>query len=186
MVVMRGLYSPRFCCIFKVAGLLTPIYMTTKTKLVILTAILVGAPMVAYIIAPFHFVYSDFTLNIFPFIPLAMVFFGALFALYFMRLKTGKLTTIRLFIKWGIYLYIAYFIILIATDLYLVLPLLSFDLRIAEMGGVGYASGYQLKEYPQHLLAENYLSLILIVLMYLGLRLNKSIESGSGGIQRYG
>ena len=126
--------------------------MTTKTKLIVLAAILVGAPMAAYIIEPFHFVYDNFTLVIFSFIPSATVFFGVLFAMYFIRLKTGNLTTIRLLLRWGVYFYIVYFILLILADLYYVLPLLSFDIRVAQMGEVGNATGYQLKQYPQHLL----------------------------------
>jgi len=147
--------------------------MTTKIKLIILAVILVGTPMAAYIIKPLYFIDDDFTLVIIPF---AMVFFGALFAMYFMRLKTGNLTNIRLLLKWGIYSYIAFFILLIADDLYYMFPLLLLDLRVMEMGGVGNASGFPLKDYHRYLFIGNYPSLILIALMYLSLRINKSIE----------
>ena len=151
--------------------------MDTQTKLIYQALLLVGAPIATHIISSINFGKTPNDLALLIYSPLAMVFFGVLFAIYFIKFKAGKLTKIRLFLKAGVYLSIILFILMIVVNIYNGWTSPYIDYKFAESQTVDNNIGYRLRQYPRDFLPENYNLLILIALMFVSLRLNKSIES---------
>ena len=66
---------------------------------------------------------------------------------------------------------------MIAENIYFATPYFFSELPYTILQRAYYAGGYMLRDYPADFLSENYIMLILIVLMVVALRVHKSIES---------
>ncbi|OGH81005.1 MAG: hypothetical protein A3I29_02015 [Candidatus Magasanikbacteria bacterium RIFCSPLOWO2_02_FULL_44_11] len=133
--------------------------MTTQTKLAYQALLLVGVPIVAYLISRVSFanrdVPSDLWVMIYSLI--AMVYFAIVLALDYYRTRTGKLNFIRRWLRGGIYTSIVLFFLLIVENIYLAGGFIGFnnDFGLTLPQTIYYNSFYTIRAYPADFLSEN-------------------------------
>ena len=154
--------------------------MKTKSKLIYQALLLVGAPIVTYVVSRVSFASRDVPSDLWVIIYslIAMVYFAIVLAIDYYRQQKGKPNFVHHWLRGGIYASIIVFILMIAQNIYSALPL-----GFASPQGTT-SAGYVLRNYPADFLPENYLLLILIVLMIVALKVNKSDGLISTGYEK--
>jgi len=146
--------------------------MKTKSKLIYQALLLVGAPIVTYVVSRVSFASRDVPSDLWVIIYslIAMVYFAIVLAIDYYRQQKGKPNFVHHWLRGGIYASIIVFILMIAQNIYNASQL-GFGVSQGTAG-----TGYLLRSYPADFLSENYLLLILIVLMAVALRLNNTVR----------